>query len=391
MSFWQSLPHPIIGLAPMDGVTDAPFRYIVAQQGRADISFTEFTNVGDICRGPERMLSSLIYDECERPAVAQLYGKDPDLFYQAAQIMCELGFDGLDINMGCPSKNVASSGAGAGLIRTPDLAHAILHAARQGVTDWAQGRTLSDAGLKDARVEAIHAMNVKRIGMSNVPRRLLPVSVKTRLGYDSVIVERWISHLLDARPAAITIHGRTLEQMYRGEADWSAIARAVTLAHGTGVLLLGNGDLQSMQDVVRRVRDTGVDGVLVGRGALGSPWFFRDKDAARACLHMQNGHEHVALSTSIEMERSQRFRVMLAHARQFELTLGIHRFSRIRKHLGWYCKGFPHAAALRASMVRASSVFDIERILEAHASAQSPSAHSALAPSDAAVSPVSCA
>jgi len=129
----------------------------------------------------------------------------------------------------------------------------------------------------------------------------------------------------------------------------------------------------------------------VGRGALGSPWFFRDKDAARACLHMQNGHEHVALSTSIEMERAQRFRVMLAHARQFELTLGIHRFSRIRKHLGWYCKGFPHAAALRASMVRASSVFDIERILEAHASAQSPSAHSALAPSDAAVSPVSCA
>src|SRR6478609_4818476 len=153
----------------MDGVTDAPFRYIVAQQGRADISFTEFTNVGDICRGPERMLSSLIYDECERPAVAQLYGKDPDLFYQAAQIVCELGFDGLDINMGCPSKNVASSGAGAGLIRTPD---------------WAQGQTLSDAGLKDARVEAIHAMNVKRIGMSNVPRRLLPVSVKTRLGYD---------------------------------------------------------------------------------------------------------------------------------------------------------------------------------------------------------------
>ena len=131
--------------------------------------------------------------------------------------------------------------------------------------------------------------------------------------------------------------------------------------------------------------------MLVGRGALGSPWFFRDKDAARACLQTPNGHKDVGLPMSIEMERAQRFRIMVLHARQFESTLGIHRFPRMRKHLGWYCKGFPHAAALRASMVRASSVFDIERILEAHASAQSPSAHSALAPSDAAVSPVSCA
>jgi tRNA-dihydrouridine synthase len=179
--------------------------------------------------------------------------------------------------------------------------------------------------------------------------------------------------------------------MYRGEADWSAIARAVTLAHGTGVLLLGNGDLQSMEDVIRRVRDTGVDGVLVGRGALGSPWFFRDKDAARACLQTPNGHKDVGLPMSIEMERAQRFRIMVLHARQFESTLGIHRFPRMRKHLGWYCKGFPHAAALRASMVRASSVVDVERILETYMSAQRPCAEAPLASLGTTSSPLSCA
>src|SRR3569833_718629 len=101
MNFWATLPQPMIGLAPMDGVTDAAFRLIVAQQGRADISFTEFTNVGDICRGPDRKLSSLLYHECERPVVAQLYGIEPEQKKQAAQNDRELGFDGLDINMGC--------------------------------------------------------------------------------------------------------------------------------------------------------------------------------------------------------------------------------------------------------------------------------------------------
>ena len=126
MSFWSTLPQPILGLAPMDGVTDATFRRVVASQGRPDITFTEFTNVSEICRGPEHLLSSLIYSEAERPIVAQLYGKDPDQFYRAAQVVGEIGFDGLDINMGCPSKNVAASGSGAALIKTPDLAHAIV-------------------------------------------------------------------------------------------------------------------------------------------------------------------------------------------------------------------------------------------------------------------------
>ncbi|NJN70926.1 MAG: tRNA-dihydrouridine synthase [Nitrospira sp.] len=111
MNFWLNLPRPIIGLSPMDGVTDACFRSVIASQGKPDVTFTEFTHVHDVCRGPEIQLETLLYSEVERPIVAQLYGKDPDLFYQAAHAVCELGFDGLDVNMGCPSKSVASSGS----------------------------------------------------------------------------------------------------------------------------------------------------------------------------------------------------------------------------------------------------------------------------------------
>lgn len=359
--FWGALPHPIIGLAPMDGVTDAPFRLTVATQGRPDVIFTEFTSVMDVCRGPAHMLSSLIYSEAERPVVAQLYGKDPDVFYQAAHIVCELGFDGLDINMGCPSRNVAASGSGAGLIRTPDLAHDIMRAARQGIADWSAGRSLTDAGLKESRAELIQAMNQRRNGQPAVPRRTIPLSVKTRIGYDTIIVERWIEHLLAEQPVAISVHGRTLEQMYRGEADWSAIERAVQLARGTDTLLLGNGDVQSLQDVVRRVRQHGVHGVLVGRGTLGEPWLFRHKEAARAAV---SDATRTVASESPTLE--ERFRVMLDQARLYEAIMDRQCFPRMRKHLGWYCKGFPGAAAMRAAMVRAASSEDVARIVSEH-------------------------
>jgi len=428
-NFWRELPQPVIGLAPMDGVTDAAFRSIVVRQGAPDVTLTEFTNVGDICHGRHTLLSFL-YGEGERPVVAQLYGKDPDLFYQAAHVVCELGFDGLDINMGCPSKNVASSGSGAGLIRTPDLAGEIIRATRQGVLDWANGQTLRGSGLKAARVELIASMNARQKRVAP-PRRVIPVSVKTRLGYDCVIVERWISRLLDERPVVISLHGRTLEQMYRGAADWNAIAHAVQLARGTGTLVFGNGDVQTMQDVVTRVRNTGVHGVLIGRGALGTPWFFRTKELARAqanhtrlglshppnpelaetsslplaparpelaetsSLSIAPAHPELAETSSVPevvlfsraggsqegmpapldptLSLEERFRIMIEHAREFESIFGAEYFPRMRKHLGWYCKGFSHAASLRASMVRASSSRDVEGLLAVHrAHADSP-------------------
>ncbi len=360
MSFWQSLAKPVIGMAPMDGVTDATFRHTVAMHGKPDVSFTEFTHVHDICRGPEFLLDSLIYHEAERPIVAQLYGKEPDLFYQAAHAVCELGFDGLDINMGCPSRSVASSGSGAGLIRTPEVAQAIMQATRRGIADWSAGQTLEEAGLKPGRVAAICRMNGQRQGARRLVRQAIPLSVKTRLGYDVVVVDRWIEHLLTERPSVISLHGRTLQQMYRGEADWNAIARAAEIVRGSGTLLFGNGDLHSYHDVVRRVRDTGVDGVLVGRAALGAPWFFRQKEEARLALqHYQSEEGFEPWMPPLDV----RFEVLLDHARRFEAACGQGQFRRMRKHLGWYCKGFPHAASLRADLFRVSSVADLEQAL----------------------------
>jgi tRNA-dihydrouridine synthase len=363
MNFWNQLPQPIMGLAPMDGMTDVVFRSIVASQGTPDVMFTEFTHVSDICRGPEFLLASLLYGEHERPVVAQIYGKDPELFYTAAHVVCELGFDGLDINMGCPSRNVASSGSGAALIKTPALAHAIIQAARQGISDWAAGQTPEAAGLKPSRCEAIRRMNAERREALPVPRRAIPVSVKTRLGYEASVINRWIEHLLKEEPAAITIHGRTLAQMYRGEADWMAIASAAEIARGTATLILGNGDLQNMNDVIRRVRASRVNGVLIGRATLGVPWFFRHKERVRVAYW--NGHGEQTHATGLDEPGTinQRLSLMLDHARLFESLCGQAFFQRMRKHLGWYCKGFPRAAAMRARMFQASSLTDVEHTI----------------------------
>ena len=362
MSFWQSLPRPIFGLAPMDGVTDAAFRHVVAEQGPPDVMFTEFTHVTDVCRGADATMTPLIYREGERPIVAQLYGKDPDLFYVATQVACELGFDGIDLNMGCPSRCVASSGSGAGLIRTPDLARAIIRAARQGIQDWAQGHGLAGLGLKSSRLSLIERMNRTRGAGGPAVRRPVPLSIKTRLGCDDVVIDQWIGLLLDESPAAITIHGRTLAQMYRGEADWRAIARAAQAARGTSTLILGNGDIRSLDEALRRIDGSGVHGVLVGRGTLGEPWFFREKEPARrGRIGLDIAESRRSLHPEVSLQ--ERFQTLLAHARAFENLFGPARFPHMRKHLGWYCKGFPHAAAMRARMVRMNGADEVAATL----------------------------
>ena len=245
--------------------------------------------------------------------------------------------------------------------RTPDLAHAIMRAARRGIEIGA--RTDPEAaGIKPARAEAIRRLDMRRQRAIPMVRKAIPLSVKTRLGYDAVIVDRWIEHLLLERPAVISLHGRTLQQMYRGEADWRSIARAAAVVRGTDTMLFGNGDVHSLEEVVNRVREAGVDGVLIGRAVLGAPWWFRDKETARRAAQTGNVL-HLDPWTPPLMTR---FDILLQHARHFERHYGNEQFRRMRKHLGWYCKGFPHAAALRAAMFRVSSVTDVESVLADH-------------------------
>jgi len=361
MSFWQDIPKPIVGLAPMDGVTDPSFRLMVARYGGPDLSVTEFVNVEAAIHAPHTLIRDFTYSEIERPVVAQIYGHTPELFYQAAHVVCELGFDGLDINMGCPAKNVAASGSGAALIRTPELARAIMRAARQGIDDWCAGQRLEDLGLRNRLIETIRSSNRQRSGHpSPLERRPIPLSVKTRIGYDEVVVERWIVNLLAEKPEAITIHGRTLKQGYKGDADWDAIARAVRIARDFPTLILGNGDLKGMEDVFRRVRQCAVDGVLLGRAAQGDPWIFRAKEDLKRALRV--GALAPLAAPAVRLD--ERFRVILEHARHYETHVQIRNFVGMRKHLIWYCRDFRGAAELRAKMVRVDNSADVERCLE---------------------------
>ena len=347
----------------MDGVTDPAFRFIVARHGKPDVQFTEFINVDEICYGVESAWHQLQYAEIERPVVAQIYGADPDKFWQVAQVICALGFDGIDINMGCPSKSVSARGCGAALIKTPPLAREIIRAAHAGVRDWVSGRGIDTIGLRSKVVE-----KVRTLCSANTQRRPVPVSVKTRLGYDSVVIEDWVTVLAEERPEVISIHGRTLAQMYRGRADWEAIGRAAKLVRQSGTLILGNGDVESMAELIDRVRQTDVHGVLIGRGGLGNPWLFAQKEWAKAqlrsrCSERQDQDEGVVAARTCAISLHQRFQVAVEHARYFEALGGPCRFSAMRKHLGWYCKGFPGAAETRARMFQTTSSIDVERVL----------------------------
>lgn len=358
------MPSPIIGLSPMDGVTDASFRLIAAKYGRPDIFMTEFTSVEGICAGADGFIRDFAYSDAERPIIAQIYGRNPDHFYKVAHIVCELGFDGVDINMGCPAKNVAAKGCGAGLILNPSLALTLMRSVRRGIEDWVAGQQLADLSLNTAVLQHIKSISMMRpSALATGPRRPIPMSVKTRVGYDEIVVADWVSTLLEEKPAAISVHGRTLKQMYRGEADWQAIACAVEVAQGTDTLVLGNGDLKSMQQVVRRVRETGVDGVLLGRAALGNPWIFRDKQWAKDVLRLPQNTPTRVLEERI-VTHQERTDVLLEHSRHFQGLWGEKRFPAMRKHLAWYCKGFHGAARWRSEMVRARSVRDVEDIVK---------------------------
>ncbi|HCU25787.1 MAG TPA: hypothetical protein DF383_12285 [Deltaproteobacteria bacterium] len=359
MNFWRHIPKPIVGLSPMDGVTDAPFRFIAAKYGKPDLILTEFVNVEGLARNAVVMLEDFLYTESERPIVAQIYGSEPESFYKIAVLVCALGFDGIDINMGCPAKNVASRGCGAALIRTPDLAKEILRQVKRGVRDWAEGREVEDLGLKPRMALRVQRMNAERNAAKPPERKTLPVSVKTRIGYDSVVVEDWVRHLLEEEPAAISLHGRTLKQMYTGAADWEAIARATEIIHQSSTLALGNGDILSLADAAEKIRASGVDGVLIGRAAMGNPWIFAEKDAWK---NKWSAAEKTPLSESI-VATAERFSVLLEHSRYFEQVKGPERFSAMRKHFGHYCKGLRGAAELRNKMFQSHSSAEVGEIL----------------------------
>ena len=344
---WHALAKPIIGLSPMDGITDHPFRYIVKKYGNPDVIYTEFTSVEGVCHGAKQLLKDFEYDETQRPIIAQIYGTTPSFFRQTAIILCEMGFDGIDINMGCPAKNVAHSGAGAALIRTPKLAQEIIRETKAGVQDWLNGKSSSDC--ENITPEIAQMVRVRTPERGSARAQALPVSVKTRIGYDEPVINEWISNLLEMEPVAIAIHGRTLKQQYGGLASWEHIGQAAALIHKTNTLVLGNGDIKSLADAQQKIATYHTDGALLGRITMGNPQIFG--------------------KAAPQYQQASPFQIALEHAQLYEHTNRHeerYNFLPMRKHLGWYIHDIPNAAQLRQAIYKTNSSQEFVEVLRQH-------------------------
>lgn len=292
-----------IRLAPLAGVTDWPFRILCFEQG-CDCAYTEMVSaMGYLCapKGQPATENLLIRDAREPKLILQLFGKEPEIMAKAAAELSRCGkYDGIDINMGCPAHKVACSGEGSGLMRTPEIASAIMEQV--------------------------------------VKASALPVSVKMRLGWDSdsINVLEMAHRAEDAGVQEITVHGRTRQQQYSGEADWDMIGHVKQAVH---IPVMGNGDIFTAQDAIRRMEETQVDGVMIARGSMGNPWIFRQ---IKACM---NGLE-APMPTNEE-----RLQMILRHYRMLlEWKEEYVAVREMRKHIAWYLHGLRGAAQMRTKI-----------------------------------------
>lgn len=287
----------------MAGITDSPFRIICKRFG-ADVVFTEFVHIRGVAGRNDKTLSLLNYTREERPIIAQLFGYEPEYFAEAAKVIEELGFDGLDINMGCPARKVVGHGSGASLMKDPVLASAIVKSV----------------------VESVN----------------IPVSVKTRLGYDSFTAIDFVKMLEDSGAKLVTVHGRTYSQGFGGEADYDKIAR---VADSVTIPVIGNGDVVDL-DSYDRMQSTGVFGTMIGRGIYGRPWLFQEIKTRR----------------KIEKSPDEIRDIICEHAKLVSNVSS--NFAEFRKHLGWYLKGFEGARSMREKLPEINNLDDVESLLQ---------------------------
>jgi len=347
MNFWQRLPKPIIAVAPMADVTDAPFRRLIAkysawEKQKSTVMWTEFVSADGLMRAsPEgriKLMADLIYTEEERPIVAQLFSSNEEHMEQAAILCRELGFDGIDINMGCPDRTIEKQGCGSAMIKTPALAGKIIQAAKRGAKD-------------------------------------IPVSVKTRLGYNHDELEEWLPVLLSQSPAAITIHARTRKDMSKVPARWERVRRAVEIREelGSETLILGNGDVLSLDDARGKAELCRADGVMVGRALFGNPWFFHPAKRLPIRLTALPTHgvnretiitEDTADASLEYISLEERLRVLVEHSKLFVELLPFKNFAVMKKHYKAYINGFPGAVELRSQLMTCQTTDEVEVVIE---------------------------
>jgi nifR3 family TIM-barrel protein len=311
--FWETLPKPFFVLAPLANVTDAAFRKLIAKYGKPDVTWTEFVSADGLVlatpEGKAKLMRDLEFSEAERPIVAQLFTSNPETMEKAAALAQELGFDGVDINMGCPDRSIEKQGAGAKLITTPEIAVQVIEAAKRGAPN-------------------------------------LPISVKTRLGYNKDVLDEWLPKILSTQPAAVTIHARTRKEMSLVPARWERVKRAVEIRNelGSKTLIIGNGDVKDLEDAKLKVKESGADGAMLGRAIFGNPWLF----------------------TGLKPDLATQLRVATEHSKLFETMLGdIKSFALMKKHFKAYVEGFPGAKELRMQLMETTNAQQIEEIIEA--------------------------
>lgn len=314
--FWNTLPQGFTVLAPMEDVTDTVFRQIVASVARPDVFFTEFTNVDAVAYairnpGNDTALQRLVFSEFERPVVAQIWGVDPEKFRIASKYVASLGFDGIDINLGCPERKVTKMGACGGMIGQNTQVGEIIAATKEGAGD-------------------------------------LPVSVKTRIGNKKIITEEWIGFLLTQNLAALTVHGRTVAEQSLVPAHWDEIGKAVKMRDEINkkTLVIGNGDVTSIPDSKFKIQEYGVDGVMIGRGIFQNPWVFDENYESRI------------------MNSGERISLLKMHLDLWGRTWGVRKnFAVMKKFVKMYVRDFEGATDLRARLMECKTVCEMTNML----------------------------
>ena len=313
-NFWQTLEKPIFILAPMEDVTDTVLRQVIARYGKPAVFFTEFTNVeGMFSKGEKHVVHRLQYTEIERPLVAQIWGSEPENFFKAAGKLIDMGFNGIDLNMGCPAQGPVNRGVCSGLINDRPRAKAIIDATKEGA-----------AGI-------------------------IPVSVKTRLGFRAIDFE-WIQFVLEQRPAVLTVHLRTVSEMSKVPAHWDKLKTVVEMRNALSpeTLIVGNGDIKSLTEAREKVAEAGADGAMVGRGIFTDPYLFSET------------------SKLDDKTPAEKMQLLLDHMRLWQETWGTTKhFPTLRKFFKVYANGFPGAQDLRIQLMETQTPEETEQVVTA--------------------------
>jgi len=310
--FWQQLPKPFTILAPMDGVTDVVFRQVVSEIGKPHVLVTEFAMTdGFVSAGKERILERLLIEPAQKPVIAQIWGANPEHFFQMSKELPALGFAGIDINMGCPDRTVIKGGACSALIKNHRLAGEIIQAVKEGAGD-------------------------------------LPVSVKTRIGFDRANYEEWVTFLLEQKIDALTVHLRTVKELSKVPAHWELMPSIKKIRDEVApeTMLMGNGDIMSMSEIREKFEACAIDGFMVGRGIFSNPWFF---------------NEDIKLDKISIQEKIDLFQ---HHIDLFKARWGgTKNFANLKKFAKTYLNNFPESSKLREDLMLSKSIDELQYIL----------------------------